>query len=167
MPRSKKKIPATHRRNRDTQRINLLKLLQTDCCQSNTQLASKLGIPLSSLIRLRSELQRQGDICSYKAVLNPRNFKLETLAFVRISLTDETKYLDSLQRMNSYPEIQEIHTIGQGYDFLLKVRVRSNERLWHFLQEQLSPKNNIKQTDTWVVMGTTKETTDISILPHQ
>jgi DNA-binding Lrp family transcriptional regulator len=157
------KLPEAKRRNRENQRIELLKLLQADCSQSNTKLATMLDIPLSSLIRLRAELERRRDVQSYKAVLNPRNFQLETLAFVRISLDDETKFRDTLKRLNSHPEIQEIHTIGEGFDFLVKVRVRSNEHLWRFLQEQLSTKNNIKRTESWIVMGTAKETTEIPL----
>jgi Lrp/AsnC family leucine-responsive transcriptional regulator len=108
-------------------------------------------------------LERDGDIKCYKAILNSTNFGLTTLAFVRITLRDETDFRATLAQLNAHAEIQEIHTIGEGYDFLIKIRVPSNEKLWLFLQEQLSPMNNIQRTDTMMVMGSPKETTDLPI----
>jgi Lrp/AsnC family transcriptional regulator, leucine-responsive regulatory protein len=148
-------------------RLALLKLLQQNCAQPNTKLAEQLDIPVSTLTRLRGDIERNKDVRFYKAVLNAKKFGLTTLAFVRLSLKDETKFRQTLNELEAHQEIQEIHTVGQGFDFLVKIRVSSNEELWEFLQDQLSPRHNIQRTETMVVMGTPKETTDVQLPTDQ
>jgi len=144
-------------------RTHLLKILQENSDRPNKDLAYDLKIDPSSLSRLRDRLEKDKYIVAYKAILDPLKFGYTTLAYIQISINEQTGVSNTLEFLLSQPEIQEIHHIQGEFDMLLKVRAKSNADIMSFIQNKLNLDRNIKRTNTTITMGTVKETTDIPI----
>jgi len=144
-------------------RKELLQLLQDNCNRPNTELAHALNVLPSTVSRLRSELESSGYIKSYRAEINPKKFGLQTLVFMQIALESERDFESTFKILEVHPEVQELHCLEGDYDFLIKLRVSTNEDVWNFIKTQLKEKHNFKKFNTIPVMTTLKETCAIPI----
>ena len=128
-------------------KVKLLRELQNDSDRKNKEVANDLGIDPSTLSRLKDRLETEGYITYYRAVLNPRKFGLNTIAFIKIALekTDSSHLKSTVKFLTNQMGVQEIHMIEGDYDIFIKIRVKSNEDVWK-ISQKLSSTNNIKDT---------------------
>lgn len=104
----------------------ILTLLQMDSQQSNQELAEKIGLSPSPCLRRVKQLEEEGYINKYVALLNPEKLGLQLTVFVTVGLTshDPKKMAAFEQVIKSLPEVVQCHLIaGQTADYILKVIV--------------------------------------------
>jgi Lrp/AsnC family transcriptional regulator, leucine-responsive regulatory protein len=124
-----------------------------------TALARKVGLSNTPCqVRLR-KLIENGYILGFKAIVNPRKFGLDHVAFAEVKLSDTREkalgeFNAAVRRLN---EVEECHMIAGSFDYLLKIRTSDIADYRHVLGEKISSLPHVSSTSTFVAMEAVKE----------
>lgn len=107
---------------RKTER-SILRELQRNGRISNVELAERVGLSESPTLRRVRQLENEGVIRHYAAVLDRRRLGLDVMAFIQVNLDQRTevdtrRFLDAVR---DEPRIVECCAMSGNYDYLLKV----------------------------------------------
>ncbi len=119
----------------------ILQILQTRGRISNQELADAINLSPSPCLRRVRQLEENGLIDGYVALLNARKLGLNLMAFIQISMDKHTPdRFDAFEKIIAdYPEVLECHLItGQSADYQLKVIVRDMDAYQQFLLHKLT-----------------------------
>lgn len=119
----------------------ILETLQKRGRISNQELAEAISLSPSPCLRRVRQMEEDGLIDGYVALLNARKLGLNLMAFIQISMDKHTP--DRFEAFEStiagYPEVLECHLItGQSADYVLKVIVRDMDAYQQFLLQKLT-----------------------------
>ena len=145
--------------------IAILDALQRDGRLSNVALAKAVGLsPTPCAERVRA-LEAAGIISGYTTNLDPERLDLGLLVFIEIAIdrTSEDAFDQFRKAMLGIAQVQECHMVAGGFDYLLKVRVRDMAAYRAFLGEVLSKVPGIRETHTYAVMESVKESRAIDL----
>lgn len=144
----------------------ILTILQKQGRISNQELAEAINLSPSSCLRRVKQMEEQGLIDAYVALLNAKKLGLTLMAFIGISMDKHTpeRFDHVEQTLSSYPEVLECHLItGQTADFLLKVIVRDMDAYQHFLLQKLTRMEGVTGVHTSFVMKSTINSTALAV----
>ncbi len=129
---------------------------------SSAEIAPAVGVSVSTANERVRNLCSTGVVKEWRAVLEPSqvDIKLCALILVDVNYDGEDK---ALQTLASYPEIQEIHHISGARSYLLKIRVADTDALQKFLKEKVKILKSVVRTESFIVLDTIKETTEVLI----
>ena len=98
----------------------ILQELKNDGRMSNIDLADKVGLSPSACLRRVQDLERQGIISGYRAVIDTRKLGKGFNAFVTVGLSTHTKGAQSAfeQAMAISDEVLECHNVTGHYEYL-------------------------------------------------
>jgi len=144
-------------------RDQVLWRLQADSDRLNKEIANDLGIDTSRVSRLRAELKESGYIKQCKAVLNPDLLGFHTCAFVFLKVEIQSEFENTIKFLLNKPEIQDLHCVQGDFDFIIKIRTRTNKDLFSFISDALTKQHNIAHTNTVIVMDTRQESLDLPL----
>jgi Transcriptional regulators len=119
----------------------ILEELQRNGRISNQELADAISLSPSPCLRRVRQLEEEGLIKGYVALLNARKLGLTLMSFISLSVDKHTPdRLESFEReVASFPEVMECHLItGQSADYLLKVIVTDMDAYQQFLLQKLT-----------------------------
>lgn len=119
----------------------ILEELQRNGRISNQELADAISLSPSPCLRRVRQLEEEGMIKGYVALLNARKLGLTLMSFISLSVDKHTPdRLESFERaVASFPEVMECHLItGQSADYLLKVVVTDMDAYQQFLLQKLT-----------------------------
>ncbi len=119
----------------------ILEELQRNGRISNQELADAISLSPSPCLRRVRQLEEEGMIKGYVALLNARKLGLTLMSFISLSVDKHTPdRLESFERaVASFPEVMECHLItGQSADYLLKVIVTDMDAYQQFLLQKLT-----------------------------
>lgn len=137
----------------------LLARLQEDGRIPISRLAREVHLTVTPTLERVRRLESTGYIEGYVARLSPGRLGLELLAYVEVQLDRTTP--DAFERFKSamlaQDEVMDCHMVAGGFDYLLKVRVRSMETYRSFL-ESVGTVRGVQQTHTYFVMEEVKST---------
>lgn len=105
----------------------ILAELQANGRISNTDLARRVGLSESPCLRRVRNLEDEGFIAGYSAVLNRRRLGLEMLAYVQVNL-DQRSESDTqafVEAVRNAPWIVECVAISGTHDYLLIVAAKN------------------------------------------
>ncbi|MBE7733323.1 Lrp/AsnC ligand binding domain-containing protein [Devosia faecipullorum] len=136
----------------------ILKALQEDGRISNTDLASRIGMPATSLGDRLKRLRRNGYILGFSAKLNPQQLGFGLLVFIEVLLDKTTPDIFDrfAQAVRNAPEVLECHMVGGGFDYLIKTRIADMATYRQFLGEVILTLPGVKETRTYAVMEEVK-----------
>lgn len=142
----------------------LLIRLQENGRVSISQLAREVNLTVTPTLERVRRLESTGYIEGYIARLSPRRLGLGLLAYVEVQLDRTTP--DAFERfkaaMLALEEVMDCHMVAGGFDYLLKVRVKSMETYRSFL-ERIATVRGVQQTHTYFVMEEVKSTHAIAV----
>lgn len=124
-----------------------------------TALARRVGLSNTPCqVRLR-KLMENGYILGFKAIVNPRKFGLDHVAFAEVKLSDTREkalgeFNAAVRRLS---EVEECHMIAGSFDYLLKIRTSDIADYRHVLGEKISSLPHVSSTSTFVAMEAVKE----------
>ncbi len=143
----------------------ILEELQRNSKVKITELAEKLGRPRSTVNLRLERLEREGVIAGYRAIVNPRSFGFNVVAYVLISVKrigpveDKSSQIVLIERIlresderSDLPWIEEAHVITGAYDIILKVWAKDLKQLSRFLINYLASQPEIVKTETMIVL---------------
>ncbi len=118
------------------------------------ELARKVGLSKTPVAARVKQLEDQGLITGYRAMLSPIQLGLTHVTFVEVRLTDtrQAALAKFNQAVRQIPEVEECYMIAGGFDYLLKVRSRDITDYRRLLGESLSALPNVSATSTYVAM---------------
>ncbi|WP_041521955.1 Lrp/AsnC family transcriptional regulator [Gilvimarinus agarilyticus] len=119
----------------------ILERLQRDGRISNQELADAISLSPSPCLRRVRQLEDDGLIDGYVALLNARKLGLNLTALIQISMDRHTpeRFENFENTIAAYPEVLECHLItGQSADYQIKVIVADMDAFQQFLLNKLT-----------------------------
>ncbi len=144
----------------------ILNLLQKNGRITNQELAEAIKLSPSPTLRRVKQLEENGLIDGYVALLNAKKLGLSLMAFIGISMDKHTpERFDNLEStLSNYPEVLECHLItGQSADYLLKVIVKDMDAYQQFLLDKLTKIEGVTGVHTSFVMKSPINTTSLAV----
>ncbi|MCU0899120.1 MAG: Lrp/AsnC family transcriptional regulator [Cypionkella sp.] len=137
----------------------ILQELRRDGRQSNLDLAGRVGLSPSATLRRVQELERQGVIKGYRAVLSPAAMGVGFTAFVTVGLNAHTKAAqEAFERaIARAPQVIECHNVTGTVEYLLRVEAADLADYKHWHTEVLGVLPQVQSVTTFVVMDSPKD----------
>jgi DNA-binding Lrp family transcriptional regulator len=132
--------PTSPRRDLDEIDRRILDELQADARLSNVELAGRVGLSPSPCLRRVRDLEGQGFVRRYVALLEPAAVGLGVSVFVQVSLERQAeKGLGAFERtILERPEVLECYLMTGDADYLLRVVVPDVGAFERFLLDHLT-----------------------------
>jgi len=143
----------------DTKR-ELLSLLSTDARESTEDIARQLGVDPETVEELLDELEREGTVRGYQAVVdwdNTDDQHVSAFVELNVELDRETGYEEIADRIARFSEVESLRLVSGDYDFAIEVTGDSMQDVSRFIADQIAPIPEITQTVTHFIMQTYKE----------
>lgn len=144
---------------------HILELLQQNSKISNQELADMVSLSPSPCLRRVKQLEDNGYIDRYVALLNPKKLGLELTIMVSVGLSShDHKIMTSFEGMiKTFPEVVQCHLIaGQAQDYMLKVVVSNLDDYQEFLLNKLTQIEGVRNIHSSFVL---RSIVDQSSLP--
>lgn len=137
----------------------ILRVLQEDGRIANIDLAERVGLSPSACLRRVQELEREGVIKGYRAVLDPAKLGRGFVAYVTVGLNTHTKKSQEAfeTAINRSPEVRECHNITGTVEYLLRVETADLADYKHWHTEVLGVLPQVRSITSFVVMGSSKD----------
>lgn len=149
-------------------RINkrILELLQQNSKISNQELADSVALSPSPCLRRVKQLEEEGYISKYIALLNPEKLGLELTIIVAVGLSSHAP--EKIQRfedaIKKSPQVVQCHMIaGQEQDYILKVIVQDLKEYQSFLLNKLTQIDGVSKVQSSFVLRSIVDKTELPI----
>ena len=128
----------------------ILAELQEDGRMTNQQLSEKVGLSPSPCLRRLKQLEADGVITRYVALVDPDQVDLEVTAFVRVRLDrQDDRHLSLFESaVAELPEVMECYLMTGDADYQLRVIVDSLHTFEDFLRHKLTRIEGVSQLTT-------------------
>lgn len=126
---------------------------------SNIALAERVGLSPSACLRRVQELERQGIITGYRAVLDYTALGAGFVAYIGVGLNAHSKASqEAFERaMARAPEVRECHNITGNIEYLLRVECADIAGYKVFHTDLLGALPHVNSITSYVVMGSPKD----------
>lgn len=125
-------------------------------------LAQILGLSAPATADRVRQLEAEGVIQGFTAILSPEALGFEVLAFIFVTLDRPHQREAFLARVVEIPEVQACHHLAGDDDYLLKVRCLNTRHL-DWLLGQLKLSDGVTRTRTTIALSSSKETTALPL----
>ena len=135
----------------DERDLAILAALQEDARATYADVGRRAGLSASSVHERVRKLEHSGAIRGYRAELDPRALGLDVTALIAVTPLDPSQPDDLPDRVEEFPEVADCYSVAGEASYILKVRVRTPERLEDLIR-RLREKGGV-QTRTTVVLS--------------
>ncbi|WP_299722509.1 Lrp/AsnC family transcriptional regulator [uncultured Tateyamaria sp.] len=137
----------------------ILHELSRDGRLSNIALAERVGLSPSACLRRVQELERQGIITGYRAVLDRTKLGAGFVAYIGVGLNEHSKasQLAFERAISRAPEVRECHNITGTIEYLLRVECADIAAYKSFHTDMLGALPHVNSITSYVVMGSPKD----------
>lgn len=145
--------------------IRILNILQEQADMPLNDLADHVGSSRSAVWRRIQRLQDGGVIKASVMLVDPAKVGLGVMVFAHVKMHAHSK--DSLpafiNKIKTYPEVVECHTLMGDIDFILKIRVRDVQAYEKFFWDKLSTFDGVREISSSIALTAHKDTTKLQI----
>lgn len=143
----------------------ILAALQRDGRLTNVELAEQVGLSPSPCLRRVRQLEKEGFIDKYVALLNPKKLGYSTTVFVWVCLDgqdEETvnKFIAAIQELE---QIVECHFMAGDCDFLLRVIAPDLDGYRRFQSEHLGRIEGVRSLKTDIPLQKIKHSWELPV----
>lgn len=138
----------------------LLKLLMAEARLNNAELAERLGITEDSVRAQLAELEADGKIVGYQAVINTNVHEDDSVcAFIEVKVTPERGggFDRMAMRIAQFSAVKSCYLCSGGFDLLVIVEGKNLLDVSRFVTEKLSSLPGVLSTATHFQLKTYKE----------
>lgn len=139
----------------------ILTILQADGRAALSEIARRLDMGTATIHERVDNLEEDGYIREYRAILDPDLLGVNEVAFIDVH-TEPGRSSAVAERMAEAPNLQEIHEVTGDADLLVKIRVRDRAELTDALAD-LGTYEGVKATETKVALRSVKEEQKLQI----
>lgn len=145
--------------------FKILRELQHDGHLSNRELADRVALSPSPCLRRVQQLERDGVISRYAALLDRAAVGLQIVAFAHISLDNHhpDTVVEFDKAIAGFPEVLECHATSGDFDYMLKVIVADMDSYEHFLNSELLRVPGVRAVNTSFSLRQKKFTTELPL----
>lgn len=137
----------------------ILREVSRDGRISNLSLAKKVGLSPSACLRRVQDLERNGVIQGYRAVIDPGQTGRAYVVYVAVGLAEHTKVAqETFERaMQGASEVRECHNVAGAFEYMLRVEVADLPAYKQFHTEVLGTVPHVRSITSYMVMGSPKD----------
>ncbi len=138
----------------------LLKLLNKDCRVSEADMATMLGLTEEEVHREIEEMEREGVIRGYKAVIDwERLDEAYVSAIIELKVTPKAGlgFEEVAAKVMNYPEVESVYLMSGVYDLNVVVKGKNLHDVARFIAKELSTIESVTSTATHFVLRRYKE----------
>ena len=140
----------------------IVELLQKDARLSPEDIASMLNKSVDEVKRLIREMEENGTIVKYCAVINEEKLnstKEKVVAFIEIQVSPERERgFDAIaERIYQFPQVRSLYLMSGRYDLLAVVEGETLKEVAFFVSDKLATLENVKSTTTHFLLKKYKE----------
>ena len=130
----------------DATDLRILKALQDNSGISNLALAEKINLSASPTLARVKNLETQGIISRYVALVDPHQLGLKVNVFIQVSLEkQESAALMRFEKaVSCFNEVMEVYLMTGDEDYLLRIVVPDIQALERFILDHLTKIPGIK-----------------------
>ncbi len=145
----------------DSKDCQILELLQNDSTISVKDIASKINLSFTPTYERIKNLEKEGIIIKYVALVNREKIGLKIVVYCNITLKEQSKQalIDFEKTIFNIPEIVEVTSVSGTYDYMLKIVAKDIEQYNTFVVETISNIKNIGQYHSHIVLNEVKKET--------
>ncbi len=128
----------------------ILRELQHDGRMTNQDLADRVGLSPSPCLRRLRQLENDGTIMRYVALVDPQRVGLSVTAFVRVRLDQQDdQHLAAFESaIATFHEVMECYLMSGDADYQLRIVVASLGDFEDFLRHKLTKIGGVAQVTT-------------------
>lgn len=133
----------------------ILEIVQAEGRISNQELADQVALSPSPCLRRVKQLEEDGYISHYVALLDPNKIGLQLTIMVSVTLVNhDSKVMKHFEEtVASLPEVMQCYLItGQSADYLIKVVVANLDEYQSFLLKKLTVIEGVNQVHSSFVL---------------
>ena len=143
----------------------ILKALQQNGKLQNNELAQVIGLSPSPCLRRVKQLEDDGIIEKYVALVDPAKVNLGLTVFARIWLKSQDaetvdQFVDAIQDM---PEVVECQLMAGDCDFFLRIVVADLDAYGQFQIHHLNKISGLQNVKTEIPLQKIKQTTELPL----
>ncbi len=141
-------------------RNELLKLLNRNARYTVAELAVMLDTSEEAVEKEMKELEKQGIICGYKAVIDWDSLDSSYVsAIVELNVVPKADlgFEEVAEKVASYPEVESVWLMSGGYDLNVVVKGKTLQDVARFVARELATIDSVTSTATHFVMRRYKE----------
>lgn len=149
----------------DAASVKILSELQKNGRISSNELAEKIGMSASPCWRRQKELEDNGYILRYTALVDRRKLGLSVVCMAHITLArhEEGVVKNFEEAMRLRPEVVECYETTGNADYLVKIVVADMDGYHDFLHNVLVKLNGVSQVNTSVALREVKYETALPL----
>ena len=139
----------------------ILDMLENDAKLTPRQLSVLLDIPLDEVNAHIDELEQNGTILGYKAVVDWEKTDRESVtAMIDVKLTPQKgKGFDRVaEKIYNYPEVKSVYLMSGAYDLSVLIEGKTMKEVAFFVSQKLAPIDEVISTATHFVLHKYKDT---------
>jgi Lrp/AsnC family leucine-responsive transcriptional regulator len=143
----------------------ILRVLQADAGLNNVELAERVGLSPSPCLRRVKQLEQDGVIAGYVALLDRRKIGLDIMAFVEVQVDRHSDTVAEAFRkaIERQPEVIACYAMTGSFDYLLKVVVPSLDAYADFTMHRLLKIPGVKDVRSSFVLDMLKDATALPL----
>ena len=142
-------------------KTQILKLLEADAKLTPEQISVMLDLPIDCVKTHISELEANGTILGYKAVVDWEKTDKESVsAMIDVKLTPQRgKGYDRVaEKIYNYPEVKSVFLMSGAYDLSVLIEGKTMKEVAFFVSQKLAPIDEVISTATHFVLHKYKDT---------
>lgn len=139
----------------------LLRLLENDARLTPEQIAIMLKEPVDSVKAQIAELEANGTILGYKAIVDwEKTDKEAVTAMIDVKLTpQQNRGFDRIaEKIYNYPEVKSVYLMSGAYDLSVLIEGKTMKEVAFFVSQKLAPIDAVISTATHFVLHKYKDT---------
>jgi len=144
--------------NLNTIDLKILAALQKDARQTNQALAEKVGLSPTPCLRRVKNLEKDGIIEGYKALISRKNMGLGLTVFVTVKVErhQDLEAEKFVSAVTQWPEVISCHLVSGDMDYLMEVVTPDIDGYEKFILKRLLKHPSVKDVRSNFVMRTHK-----------
>lgn len=131
----------------------ILVLLHDQARMPLQELAGRVGLSRAAVHERVKKLVNSGVIQSFEIRVNPDLLGYPVLAWIGLLTVQGTEAYQTLEDLSQIPEIEAAYVVTGHFDFLVKVRAKSNAHLQKILFEKIDQIHGFQRSETMVVLS--------------
>lgn len=132
----------------------ILRILQSDARESFIEIARKLGVSGGTVHARVGRMKELGLIKGSALLVDYARLGYSVEAFIGLKLVRAHDCGTLMAKLETLPEVLEVHYTTGAYSLFIKVMARSMQDLHHILFERLQGFDEIQSTETFVILDT-------------
>ncbi|AUT63499.1 Lrp/AsnC family transcriptional regulator [Paraburkholderia terrae] len=155
----------TRNRPLDNQDRKILRQLQKNARLTNAELAELVGMSTTACWNRTRQLENDGYITGYVALLDQKKLGLADIVLLEITLDRHDE--DALARLGpelaALPEVLEAYLVSGEYDYLVKVAVDGTAGYERFLRDKLYRISGIRHSRSMFALRCMKSVPSVQV----